>query len=61
MKIDDIKRERKLKGVSQWALSTRLGRSGSWLSLRECHYMPASEDDLRALQAALQQSKPGDF
>ena len=55
--IEEIKAERQRKGLSQWALSVRVGRSGTWLSLRESGYVPTSPDELAALSAALEQSE----
>ena len=55
-KIEEIKEKRQRKGLSQWALAIRVGRSGTWLSLRESGYVQTTEDELRALSAALEQA-----
>ena len=53
MDIQQIKDERKRLGQSQWALAVRIGRSGTWLSLRENGYVKSSPEELEALSAAL--------
>ena len=51
--IEEVKAERRRKGLSQWALAVRVGRSGTWLSLRESGYVQASREELAALRAAI--------
>jgi transcriptional regulator with XRE-family HTH domain len=53
--IERIRAERKRKGLSQWALAVRVGRSGTWLSLREAGYVRTSEKELKVLLAALKE------
>ena len=53
MDIQQIREMRKRLGQSQWALAVRVGRSGTWLSLRESGYVEASLEELKALSAAL--------
>ena len=55
--IEKIRSERQERGISQWALAVRVGRSGTWLSLRESGYVPASPEEIEALKSALQKFK----
>jgi predicted transcriptional regulator len=54
--IDDIKRQRQRLGLSQWALATKVGRTGAWLSLREMGYVKASPGELEVLAEVLKQA-----
>ena len=51
--IEEIKAERQRKGLSQWALAVRVGRPGTWLSLRESGYVRASREELAALRSTI--------
>ena len=53
--IQEVREKRRRLGIAQWPLAARVGRSGTWLSLRECGYVSTSVEELEALSEALQQ------
>lgn len=52
--IIEIVNGRKQLGLSQWALASRINRSGTWLGLRENGYVDAKAEEIEALSNALE-------
>jgi predicted transcriptional regulator len=55
--MNEIKRLRKSLGVTQWGLAVKVGRSGTWVSLRERGFVIPTEKELAAMRFVLEKRR----